>query len=75
LNYSTLININGSDITFEGINNNVQIDSDGNLKNVAQGAYYFWGSITTASVVIQDATIILRDEQNNRYVKVAAQTI
>jgi predicted ribosome-associated RNA-binding protein Tma20 len=75
LNYSTVINVNGSDITFEGSNNNVQIDSDGNLRNVAQGAYYFWGNVVSASVIIQDATIIFRDEQNNRNLKVAAQTI
>jgi hypothetical protein len=75
LNYSTQINLNGNEILFEAANNNVQIDSDGNLKNVAQGAYYFWGNVVSASVVIQDATIIFRDEQYNRYIKVAAQII
>jgi len=75
LDFSTVVLINGRDITFEGANNNVQIDSDGNLRNVAQGAYYFWGNVVGASVVVQDATIIFRDEQNNRNLKVAAQTI
>jgi hypothetical protein len=75
LTNSTVINVNGNDITFEGSNNNVQIDSNGDLKNVAQGAYYFYGSVVGTSVIVQDVTIIFRDEQNNRNIKVAAQTI